>query len=145
MATVLFYEKPGCVNNTKQKALLQAAGHRVESRNLLTEAWTEQRLQPFLDRHPVVDWFNHSAPLIKSGAVIPEQLDGPSALQLLIEHPLLIRRPLLQSGDRHVIGFDIPEIDAWLGLTAIQETQHAFCEALKQQDLQTCPQANPTH
>ena len=37
MAKVIFYEKPGCANNAKQKALLAAAGHEVEARNLLTE------------------------------------------------------------------------------------------------------------
>ncbi len=26
MVRVIFYEKPGCINNTKQKALLWAAG-----------------------------------------------------------------------------------------------------------------------
>jgi hypothetical protein len=29
MATVHFYEKPGCINNTRQKKILAAAGHEV--------------------------------------------------------------------------------------------------------------------
>ena len=29
MAKVIFYEKPGCKNNTKQKTLLKAAGHQL--------------------------------------------------------------------------------------------------------------------
>ena len=40
MASVLFFEKPGCVNNTRQKALLAASGHSVWARNLLAEKWT---------------------------------------------------------------------------------------------------------
>lgn len=36
MATVIFYEKPGCINNTKQKARLLAAGHEVQAHNLLS-------------------------------------------------------------------------------------------------------------
>jgi nitrogenase-associated protein len=75
MATVIFYEKPGCVNNTKQKTLLKAAGHTVNARNLLTEAWTADRLQQFFGQLPVVEWFNRTAPLIKSGEVIPDRLD----------------------------------------------------------------------
>ncbi|MBI1424317.1 MAG: hypothetical protein GC149_12685 [Gammaproteobacteria bacterium] len=39
MAEIVFYEKPGCGNNTRQKALLAAAGHHVIARNLLTEPW----------------------------------------------------------------------------------------------------------
>jgi nitrogenase-associated protein len=144
MATVIFYEKPGCINNTKQKALLQAAGHRVEARNLLTEAWTAQRLQLFLGEHPVGEWFNRSAPAVKSGQVVPEQLDAAAALALLIAEPLLIRRPLIQSGNRYGIGFDIPTIEAWLGLTVAQAHRPEFCQDLKQQDLQTCPRT-PAH
>jgi nitrogenase-associated protein len=142
MATVIFYEKPGCVNNTKQKALLKAAGHTVDARNLLTEAWTADRLQQFLGERPVVEWFNRTAPLIKSGEVIPDRLDRTTALQLMVEHPLLIRRPLIQSGDRRAVGFEIDEIEAWLGLTAVRSSQQAFCEDLKQQDLQTCPRSS---
>ena len=37
MATVIFYEKPGCVGNAKQKRLLADAGHEVVPRDLLTE------------------------------------------------------------------------------------------------------------
>ncbi|WP_217995184.1 hypothetical protein [Methylogaea oryzae] len=37
MATVLFWEKPGCVNNARQKRLLQEAGHTVLARDLLAE------------------------------------------------------------------------------------------------------------
>ena len=29
MATVTFYEKPGCVTNARQKRMLEAAGHTV--------------------------------------------------------------------------------------------------------------------
>jgi hypothetical protein len=35
MARVIFYQKLGCINNGKQKALLLAAGHEVEAHNLL--------------------------------------------------------------------------------------------------------------
>ncbi|WP_373507198.1 hypothetical protein [Thiocapsa sp.] len=40
MSSVLFYEKPGCLSNAKQKALLASLGHRVTVRNLLAEPWT---------------------------------------------------------------------------------------------------------
>ena len=47
MATVTFYEKPGCINNTRQKKLLAAAGHQVVAKNLLTEVWQAERLRAF--------------------------------------------------------------------------------------------------
>ena len=139
MATIFFYEKPGCINNTRQKALLEAAGHEVIAHNLLTAGWTPPRLLPFLGRRPVSEWFNRSAPQVKSGEVIPEQLDHQTALQLMVENPLLIRRPLMQVGERYEMGFEIDAVEAWIGLTPISDRAKEIHETLKQQDLQTCP------
>lgn len=139
MATIIFYEKPGCINNTKQKALLQAAGHTVNARNLLTEPWTQERLYRCLGDRPVAEWFNRTAPAIQSGQVQPDRLDAETALALMLKDPLLIRRPILQVGDRCEVGFDVPTVDRWIGLKAADPAQQGNCNRLMQQDLQTCP------
>jgi len=118
MAHIVFYEKPGCGGNARQRAALTAAGHTLERHNLLTEPWTAQRLLAFLAPLPVADWFNRAAPRVKSGQVQPDVLDADTALTLLLAEPLLIRRPLMQRTDtkaRHV-GFDTAAVDAWVGL-----------------------------
>jgi nitrogenase-associated protein len=130
MATIFFYEKPGCMQNARQKALLEAAGHRVERRNLLTTHWTAERLRSFFGSRPVVEWFNPTAPQIKSGQICPIELDEATALKLTIDDPILIRRPLLQVGDECRVGFDKAEIDAWIGLSVMDE---------KMGNLETCP------
>lgn len=139
MATIIFYEKPGCINNTRQKALLEAAGHQVDARNLLTEHWSPDRLRQFLTQHPVHEWFNRSAPAIKSGSVAPDRLDDQTALQLMIQDPLLIRRPLMQVGERCDVGFDVDTVATWIGLTPKGDRHQPIHEQLEQQDLQTCP------
>ena len=116
MATVIFYEKPGCAGNARQKRLLTDAGHAVEPRNLLTEPWTTQSLRPFFGDRPVADWFNKAAPLVKSGEIDPESFDEKAALEALIATPLLIRRPLMQVGDRRETGFEPALVEAWIGL-----------------------------
>jgi len=116
MATVYFYEKPGCINNTRQKKLLAAAGHQVEARNLLTEHWEAARLRAFFGNLPVRDWFNYSAPAIKYGEVEPDKLNEDEAMKLMLSNPLLIRRPLMQVGDCLKVGFDQQKVDAWIGL-----------------------------
>lgn len=143
MSTVIFYEKPGCTNNTKQKALLKAAGHIVEAHNLLAEDWTVETLRSFFVDLPVVDWFNYTAPRIKSGEIIPAQLDAEIALNLMIQDPLLIRRPLMQVDDRRAVGFDQDKVSAWIGLEAVDASQQRTRDQLIQQDLQTCPNSNP--
>lgn len=117
MTQVVFYEKPGCGNNTRQKALLAAAGHEVIACNLLTEQWTQERLLDFFGERPVAEWFNRAAPRVKSGEVTPELLDEAEALQLMLNDPLLIRRPLMEAGGRKEAGFDQDKIHAWLGLS----------------------------
>jgi nitrogenase-associated protein len=116
MATVIFYEKPGCAGNARQKRLLIDAGHEVEPRNLLTEPWTAQSLRPFFGDRPVADWFNKAAPAVKSGEIDPGSFDEDSALEALIATPLLIRRPLMQVGDRRETGFEPALVEAWIGL-----------------------------
>lgn len=116
MTHVLFFEKPGCSNNTRQKGWLAAAGHEVEAISLLAHPWTQQELLSFFGALPVAEWFNRAAPRIKSGEVVPEALDAAAALRLLLAEPLLIRRPLLQVGERRQVGFDVATIHAWLGL-----------------------------
>ncbi|MFB2920483.1 MULTISPECIES: ArsC/Spx/MgsR family protein [Aerosakkonema] len=145
MTTVIFYEKPGCINNKKQKALLSAAGHTVEAYNLLTQSWTVETLRPFFGNLPVTEWFNYTAPSIKSGKIVPAQLDAETALKSMIDDPLLIRRPLIQVGDRREVGFDSNKISAWIGLEATDKSHQVVRDNLIQQDLQTCPNSDRPH
>jgi|GEM_PF-70362 len=138
MARVIFYSKPGCQGGTKQKVLLTAAGHEVIAYNLLTEPWTVERLRSFFGDRPVAEWFNRSAPKVKSGEVVPEKIDAQTALVLMLREPLLIRRPLLEVGDCREVGFDVEKIDAWIGLKPVDESLQEMSENLMKQDLQSC-------
>jgi nitrogenase-associated protein len=120
MATITFYEKPGCKGNLRQKALLAAAGHTVQAKNLKTEAWTADRLLAFLGQLPVADWFNRAAPAVKTGEIVPENLGFEDALHLLLANPLLIRRPLMEVGEERMVGFDTAAVDAWIGLNNVE-------------------------
>jgi len=117
MARIVFYEKPGCANNARQKLWLANAGHRVEARSLLEEAWTQERLLAFFGDRPVAQWFNRTAPRVKAGEIVPENLDAAVALRLMLAEPLLIRRPLLEADGRREVGFEAEVVDAWLGLS----------------------------
>src|SRR5487761_2154008 len=116
MATVIFFEKPGCSSNIRQKRWLAASGHTVLAKDLLTENWRKDELRPFFGELPVAQWFNPAAPRIKSGEVNPAELDADTALSMMIKEPLLIRRPLMRVGDIYRAGFDAEAINRWLGL-----------------------------
>ena len=118
MTHILFWEKPGCGGNAKQKAWLQDAGHTLEVRDLQRWSWARDSLLAFLAPLPVAEWFNRAAPRVKSGELVPEAMNAEAALQLLLTEPLLIRRPLMQVGVTRRVGFDPAAVDAWVGLSA---------------------------
>ncbi len=126
---VTFYEKPGCISNGKQKALLRSLGHELSVRNLLTEHWTPKRLRPFFGDLPVPEWFNPTAPRIKAGEINPSALDEWTALDLMADDPLLIRRPLIASDFGCGCGFSPGPLLAALGV-----------DLQPGQDLQSCSQ-----
>lgn len=129
MAIIVFYEKPGCANNARQKKVLATAGHEVRACDLLTEPWTPRRLQAFFEELPVREWFNRAAPRVKSGEVVPEDIDASTALSLMVDDPFLIRRPLMEYASRRIAGFDVRRVEHWLGEVLILEERG---------DIQTC-------
>lgn len=129
MTRVIFYEKPGCANNARQRQLLEAAGHKLDVRNLLAEAWTADRLSGFFGSRPVAEWFNKAAPRVKSGEIDPRTLDAAQALALMLDDPILIRRPLMEADGHRTIGFDPSFVESWIGLETARE---------RGSDLETC-------
>lgn len=128
MATVEFYEKAGCINNTRQKNMLRQAGHYLVERDLRQVCWTQESLLEFFSALPVAEWFNNSAPSIKTGELDPAQCSVEQALGLMIDNPLLIRRPLMRVNNEVMVGFDQARVDKWIGL-----------RAKTADDLETCP------
>jgi nitrogenase-associated protein len=130
MAHVLFWEKPGCQGNARQKEILQASGHTLEVRNLLAEPWTEVQLALFFGDRPVAEWFNMTNPRVKAGEIIPAKVDRDAALQLMVAEPLLIVRPLMQVGEERLAGFNMQQVHSWIGLNS---------EMVGDRDPQNCP------
>lgn len=115
MATVLFYQKPGCGTNARQIRVLEAAGHDVIARSLLSEPWTPLDLLTFFGDLPVASWFNPAAPRVKSGDINPLATDAAAALALMLADPLLIRRPLIEANGARCAGFDREPVLSLLG------------------------------
>lgn len=133
MVVVRFFEKPGCINNTKQKILLEQAGHELDVHDLTRTSWNREVLKRFFKGLPVRSWFNQSAPAVRDNLVNPDVLDEEKALGMMLQDPILIRRPLMQVGDEYMVGFDFEMVDKWIGLS------HNETEIDRKMDLETCP------
>lgn len=129
MARVIFWEKPGCSGNARQKALLLASGHVLDIRNLLAEEWTVQELARFFEGLDIQECINRNAPAIKSGSLNPRGLARDDVLLLMTRQPLLIRRPLMQVGDERRVGFDLEAVREWIGLMDAGEDDLETCRA----------------
>jgi len=130
MARIIFWEKPGCQGNARQKEILIASGHELEVRNLLTEAWTAPLLASFFGQRPVAEWFNPSNPRVKNGEICPVTITPEQALRLMLAEPLLIVRPLMQVGKERLAGFDVQQVHNWLGL---------ILDSVSERNPQNCP------
>jgi nitrogenase-associated protein len=111
-----FYEKPGCGGNARQKEKLSSLGCMLVVKDLLNTKWSAEELRSFFADKPKNEWFNMSAPIIKDGFLNPVTLTEEQALEAMLKEPILIKRPLLKSGDVRISGFDPVEIKEKLGL-----------------------------
>jgi nitrogenase-associated protein len=130
MAQVIFWEKPGCKGNAKQKEILLVSGHELDVRDLLTEEWSLAHLQLFFGERPVAEWFNMTNPRVKSGEINPAEIAPEQALQMMVVEPLLIVRPLMQVGNERLAGFEVQQVHNWIGLEL---------EAIGPRNPQHCP------
>ncbi len=121
--SLIFYEKPGCITNAKQKKMLRELGVNVESKSILSEPWSVDSLLSFFESLPVDRWFNENAPMIKNGQIDPLSLTESQALEAMLAEPILIKRPLIRAGEQAICGFDIPKICDELSLIVDRYTE----------------------
>jgi len=136
MSKITFFEKTGCVNNTKQKQILALFGYEVEAVDLIKYDWTKDEILAFLGELPPNEWFNTKAPDITSGKIDPSTFTKETALEALLNKHILIRRPLLDIEGSKLAGFDIDKINSAV-LKAKKKTQ--IISELLGQNLEDCP------
>ncbi len=115
MANIIFYEKPGCINGEKQKAILRAAGHSLNCRDILNFPWKREKLLAFVMGKNPAEMMNHTAPAIKSGEIVPKQLTFNEAVGMMLQNPILIKRPLVEVNGMNIQGFMDVRLKPYLG------------------------------
>jgi arsenate reductase (glutaredoxin) len=115
MAEILFFEKPGCINNEKQKKILRSAGHTLHCRDILKHPWDTEKLLPFVEGKKAEQMINTTAPVVKNGSLDPSKLSFTQAIALMIEDPILIKRPLIEVDGLHIQGFESILLKPYLG------------------------------
>jgi len=132
---IVFWEKPGCMGNARQKAILAQAGHEIDARSLPGSVWTPEELRAWLGDLPVPQWFNRGARRVQEGEVDPDSVTWEEALSILVADPILVRRPLVEVAGVRMVGFDLVRIEALAG--PLPDTERI--RRVRGENLQECP------
>ncbi|MBV2090620.1 MAG: hypothetical protein KUF72_07005 [Candidatus Thiodiazotropha sp. (ex Ctena orbiculata)] len=138
MTELVFYEKPGCIGNKQQKVILRKLGISLEVRDILSETWTSDSLRSFFGDKAISAWFNESAPQVKSGEIDIDHLNEAEALRLMVEQPILIKRPLMIYQSLKQSGFTVGPVLNYLGVY-LNESQKVESCPMSDQPCETAP------
>ncbi|MFC3057677.1 arsenate reductase family protein [Paenirhodobacter populi] len=107
---MILYGIPTCDTCRKAKKALEAAGQAVTFRDVRAEPLTSDEIGTFLAAFG--DRLVNRASTTWRGLSETERAETPEAL--LAAHPALMKRPILQSGDRLTLGWDAKTQAEWL-------------------------------
>jgi arsenate reductase-like glutaredoxin family protein len=78
----------------------------LEARDLFKQPLAQDELQALLGGRPAATIFAARSPTVRKLGLDPTALSDEQLLELMAEHPTLIRRPLLGGGGDLIVGFD---------------------------------------
>jgi arsenate reductase len=117
MAQVTIYHNPNCSTSKKALAALEDGGADVEVVQYLKQPLDRARLEWLVARleDPVADLVRKDPYFKEQGLDAADYTEPDAIVDLLLEHPRLLQRPLLVSGDRVFIGRPVDRVDDLVG------------------------------
>ena len=85
------------------KAELSQAGIEYDERDFFAEPFTVDELRDIIGTRPVSDFFSWRSPSFRKMGLNRDDLSDDKLLQLMVEEPRLIRRPLILTGEGGLI------------------------------------------
>jgi len=126
---IVFYEKPGCLGNKKQKELLKSNGLEFEVKSILDTKWDKKTLELFFVGLEKNDIVNETAPKIKKGEIDLNSITKEQLIYKMINDPILIKRPLIIIDDNKICGFDMTKLNDILALQLDTQKQIGTCQS----------------
>jgi arsenate reductase (glutaredoxin) len=104
--TITVYEKPTCTKCREMDKLLRESGIAFEKVNYYIEPLTKKKLTELIRKMNVKprDLLRKSEPIYKELGLANDQFSDSELIALMIEHPDLLQRPIVERGDRAVLG-----------------------------------------
>lgn len=84
----------------------------IETRDIFKQPLSRDDLRRLAGDRPIGAIFSWKSPTARQKGLKPGALTDDQMLDLMIEEPRLIRRPLIEAGDRLIVGLDRAAIAA---------------------------------
>jgi Spx/MgsR family transcriptional regulator len=109
-----FYQKPACSTCRKAKKWLGENGVKVTEIDL-NHGLSEAELDALIGTRDYLKFLNFRNELYRERKMKAHPPTRAEAIQLMSQHPNLIRRPILVKGSKMVLGFDEDEFRGLAG------------------------------
>jgi Spx/MgsR family transcriptional regulator len=97
-----FYGWAQCNSCLQTRAYLLEKGYELNYRDFFKERFTKTEILEILDGRKAVELFNPNGPIIKALGVNIENLTADEMIELMLEEPRLVKRPIVRiNGQTH--------------------------------------------
>jgi len=112
MSIVTFYTYPSCTSCRKTKKWLSAHSVDVQERHLFRETPTRQELFTLLSMtsEGLDELLATRSRTFKSLNVVVDDMPLSAVVDLIIQEPKLLRRPILTDGEAIVVGYNLEKL-----------------------------------
>ena len=86
------------------RAWLHEKGVELEERDFFQDRFSEDELRQLLQGQILSEVFSWKSPSFKALGLAADSLNDQELLQLMLQEPRLIRRPLIKIGERLIVG-----------------------------------------
>ena len=88
------------------RASLLQDGIELEERDFFEDRFTELELRGLLGERDPAEFFSWNSPSFRKMGLQREALSGDQLVELMLDEPRLVRRPLLRTVDDLIVGTD---------------------------------------
>ena len=113
---ITVYEKPTCTKCRQMDRFLRESGVDFSKVNYYLEPLSQKQLAELLRKMKLKprDLLRTSEPIYRELGLGKKELSDSELIALMVEHPDLIQRPIVERGDRAVLGRPTENVKALL-------------------------------
>jgi arsenate reductase len=100
------YEKPTCTKCREMDRFLRESGVDFDKVNYYLEPLSKEKLEGLLAKMKLAprDLLRKSEPIYRELGLAKDEFTDDELISLMVKHPDLIQRPIVERGDRAVLG-----------------------------------------